>query len=102
MAEGGEYGLVGRAGGQRLPQLGQPLGVVGEEGVFLGGEIPEEGPPRYARLGGDVVDGDGVVALLGEQPQGGVLQVGGRTLPVALPQPFPARHAGCPPHGLRP
>ena len=58
--------------------------MVGEDDVFLGGEVAEERAPRHVGGGGDVVDRDGVEAPLAEQRQGRLFQVGRRALPVAL------------------
>ena len=81
---------IGGSSGGTLGELGEervePLVAVGEQHVFLGRVVAEEGPLRDVARLDDLVDRGAVEALLGEQRQRGRLQRLAGLLLLALPQ----------------
>ena len=91
-AERTERGLVDRTLGDDREQPFPPDLAVGEEHVFLGGEVAEEGAGRDLAGLGDLLDRRTVEALPGEPLHRGILQrlAGARLL--ALTEPHDGGH----------
>ena len=87
VAHRGERTLGRRAALQRLAQQLEALGVVGEQRVFLGVEVAEEGAGRDVGRGGDLLDRDVLEAPLGGEAQRGVGDLLAGAELVALAQP---------------
>ena len=83
-----EGGLAGEAVAQRACQAVEVTVDVVEDDRFLRREVGEERARRDVGRGGDVGDGRGVIAALGEQAHGRVDDLLARALLLAFPQPL--------------
>ena len=80
------HGVVRLGGVKRLAEPGVELGVVGEEGILFGLEVPEEGAAGHPGGADDLVDGHALEAAIEKEPEGSVGDLSSRSGFVALPQ----------------